>query len=234
MLLMLKGTSRALYTHDWRWVGKVPEKAAWDGYRLVAILNHTSLYEVLLAGGIPRTFIRRMAKKGIVPVASKTIDRPLIGTFFKLVAGNVVSISRERDETWEKVMTSVDPNSMVIILPEGRMKRANGLDGHGRPLVIRSGIHDLLKTIPDGKMLLAYSHGLHHIQVPGQTFPKLFKTINLRLEELDIATYKASLAEDLKGKSLKAAMLADLTLRRDHHCDPEKDGQPLPEAANAG
>ncbi len=229
ILIALKGTSRALYKHDWDWVGDVPEEPAWGSYRLVAILNHTSLYEVLFAGGVPNLFLRRMAKKGVVPVASKTIDRPFIGRFFKLVAGNVVSISRERDETWKQVMDSVDPSSMVIILPEGRMKRANGLDQYGRPLVIRSGIHDLLSTIPDGKMLMAYSQGLHHIQVPGQTLPKLFRKVSMRLEEIDIAAFKEDMRRQAGGENIKRTMLADLTHRRDHYCNPANDGQPLPE-----
>jgi len=35
-------------------------------------------------------------------------------------------------------------------------------------------------------MLIAYSGGLHHVQVPGK-LPRAFKTVRLRLEIVDIA-----------------------------------------------
>ncbi len=97
----------------------------------------------------------------------------------------MVSISRGRDETWQQVMESVDPRSMVVILPEGRMKRKNGLDSFGRPLTVRSGIADLIDAIPEGKMLLAYSQGLHHVHIPDHSrFPRLFRPVRLRIETL--------------------------------------------------
>ena len=68
----------------------------------------------------------------MIPVAEKTIRRPMVGKFFSLLAAHVVSITRERDHTWREVLTRIDPDSMVLILPEGRMMRANGLDSEGR------------------------------------------------------------------------------------------------------
>ena len=46
------------------------------------------------------------------------------------------------------------------------MKRANGMDLEGMPMTIRGGVADLLMAIPGGRMLIAYSGGLHHVQVP--------------------------------------------------------------------
>ena len=39
-----------------------------------------------------------------------------------------IVVTRQRDDTWYNVLNSVDSKAIVIILPEGRMKRANGLD----------------------------------------------------------------------------------------------------------
>ena len=107
----------------------------------------------------------------MVPIAQKTTDRALVGRFYGLVAARVVSISRERDETWSEVLRQIDPDAMVLILPEGRMKRATGLDSQGKPMTVRGGIADILETMGEGRMLLAYSGGLHHIQVAGRPLP---------------------------------------------------------------
>ncbi len=217
LLRAVSALSRTFYTPRWEWVGSEPHP--WPDYRLVAVLNHTSLYEFLFAALVPRHFLQRMARHGVVPIASKTIDRPLVGRFWRFIAGNVVSISRERDETWEQVLRSIAPDSMIIILPEGRMKRANGLDAFGRPLTIRGGIADLLSLLPDGKLLLAYSLGLHHIQVPGQTFPKLWKPIEMRFEQLDIAAYRAELlARCARPEDFRQVVIDDFTDRRDRYC----------------
>lgn len=175
-LTLLKIIARCFYRIEIQWVGKMPQDP-WHDYRLVAVLNHTSLYEFLFAGMVPNKFLVRMAHFGTVPIASKTMERPVVGKFWSIVAGNVVSISRERDHTWKKVIASVDPRSMVIILPEGRMKRKGGRDSFGRVLTVRSGIADLVEAIPEGNMLLAYSQGLHHVHIPDHSFfPKLFQT----------------------------------------------------------
>ena len=212
--------ARALYSIEAQWVGKMP-RDPWQDYRLVALLNHTSLYEVVFAGLVPNKFLWRMARHGIVPIASKTINRPLSGKVRRLVAGNVVSLSRERDETWKKVLDSLDPKTMVIILPEGRMKRIDGLDSFGRPLTVRSGIADLIEGIPEGKMLFAYSQGLHHVHIPDHSFlPKLFQTVRIRLEAIDVAEYRQAMVERAggKGKPYVSAVIADVTARRDRYC----------------
>ena len=143
----------------------------------------------------------------------------------RLVAQNVVSITRERDETWREVLRQIDPDAMVIILPEGRMKRASGLDAEGRPMTVRGGIADILETMGEGRMLLAYSGGLHHIQIPGQRLPRLFKTIRLRLEVVDMASYHADRLAEGGVKGFRRAVVHDLERRRDLHCpaDAETD-----------
>lgn len=218
-LLVVKWAARCFYSVEVQWIGKMPEDP-WQDYRLVAVLNHTSLFEFLFAGVVPNKFLRRMARHGLVPIAAKTVERPVTGKFWRLVAGNVVSISRGRDETWQKVMKSVDPRSMVIILPEGRMKRKNGLDSFGRPLTVRSGIADLIRAIPDGKMLLAYSQGLHHIHIPDHSrFPKLFQPVRLRIEALDVARYRQAMRDRAGGDGdlFTTAVIEDLTARRDRY-----------------
>jgi hypothetical protein len=37
---------------------------------------------------------------------------------------------------------------MVLMAPEGRMKRADGLDAHGQPMTVRGGIADILEVVP--------------------------------------------------------------------------------------
>src|SRR5258705_6302245 len=187
MLLTLKYVSRIFYRYDVAWVGDVLPRP-WHQIRLVAFLNHTSLFEPVFLGGVPNSFVWRLAAHGVVPAADKTTGRPLVGLIFKFVAHHVIAITRERDATWFAVLNKIDPKSMVIIAPEGRMKRETGFDLNGNPMTVRGGIADILLAIKEGRMLCAYSGGLHHVQVPGRV-PRLFKTVRMRLEDVEIAEY---------------------------------------------
>ena len=153
-------------------------------------------------------------------LADKTTDRPLVGMIFKFVAHHVLPITRERDQTWFAVLQRIDPKSMVVIAPEGRMKRANGLDLHGKPMTVRGGIADIMMAVKEGRMLLAYSGGLHHVQVPGK-FPRIFKTVRMRVENLDLADYIAERMREGGPDNFKKAVMKDLDRRRDEHAPEE-------------
>jgi hypothetical protein len=229
LLLAVKVLARLFYRIDMRWIGDPPPDR-WRHIRLLAMLNHTSLYEPLFTGGVPVSFLWRIARHGVVPIARKTAVRPLVGKFYKLIAARVISITRERDESWDKVLAHVDPDAMVALLPEGRMKRATGLDAEGKPMTVRGGIADVLESIGAGRMLLAYSGGLHHVQAPGERFPRPWKTIRMRLELVDIAAYRAALLARAGAAGWKRAVVEDLERRRDLLCPCD----PLPAAAAAG
>ena len=225
LLYLIRAFAKAFYRVEVTWIGGRPENPWNDDLRLIAILNHTSLYEPLLAGGVELELRWHIGRRGTIPVAQKTLDRPIVGRFFRLVAPNVVPITRQRDHTWAEFARRAAPGSLVIILPEGRMKRANGLDKDGKLMTVRGGIADLLAQVAEGTMMIAYSGGLHHVQVPGQTFPRLFQPIKMGIEILDIPTYLTSFGlEDTRDRKL--AIIEDLERRRDTHCvDPR---QPTP------
>lgn len=216
LLLAVKTKSRILFRIRLEWLAKPPDP--WADLRILAILNHTSLFEPIFAAVAPNRLLWQIAAHGVVPVADKTLNRPLVGRFFRLVARHVVSITRERDQTWQTVLGRIhDPEALIVILPEGRMKRRTGLDLHGNPMTIRGGIADILEAVPEGRLLLAYSGGLHHIHAPGDRWPRLFRRADLRLEIIDIAAYRRALAGG-DAESFKAAVIEDLTRRRDEHC----------------
>ena len=216
ILFGVRLAAKVFYRFKVEWVGS-PPRDRWKHHRIVALLNHTSLYEPLFLGLCPLSFLWRLARHGVVPIASKTADRAVVGRFFGLLAQNVISITRARDESWFEVLRRIDPDAMVAILPEGRMKRANGLDSEGRPMTVRGGIADILESIGEGRMLLAYSGGLHHVQVPGETNPRLFQTIRMRLELVDIDSYREQMMAVYGPKGFKKAVAEDLERRRDLH-----------------
>jgi hypothetical protein len=191
-----------------------------------------------LAGSVPNRFLWRLASHAVVPVADKTISRPLVGRFFRLIIPKPVSITREADDTWRSVLEHLDSEAMLIIFPEGRMKRATGLDKQGRAMTVRGGIADILRQHAGGPMLIAYNGGMHHIQVPGQHLPRLFKTIRIRFEGLEIESYSRSIGSDLKSAEFKRAVRQDLDGRRDLHCPPLEEAAgvryPLPPRAGGG
>ncbi|MEM8930376.1 MAG: 1-acyl-sn-glycerol-3-phosphate acyltransferase [Acidobacteriota bacterium] len=235
VLLSLHIFAKIFYRQQSVWIGEVPDEP-WQPYRVVAILNHTSLYEFLLAGQVPLRFLWRMASHCTVPIAKVTIDRPLIGPLWRMVAANVVPVTRERDSTWKQVLdSSDDPDSMLIILPEGRMKRRGGLDKNGRPMNVRGGIADLVRGA-DGQMLIAYNQGLHHIQIPGEHWPRFFQPVRLRFESLDISEYRRQMVADLDlddekdALTFKRRIMDDLDARRDRYCTSDLGGTDEPEA----
>jgi len=218
ILMTIKVICRVLYRHELEWTTPPPDDI-WERLRITNVLNHTSLYEWLYAGTLPTAMLWRIANHALVPLADKTMHRPVVGRFLRLFAPNYVSVTRESDHTWAEVIRQVDDDeSMVIIFPEGRMKRANGLDRNGKPMTVRGGIADILDAIPDGLMAIIYSGGLHHIQAPGQAIPKLFKTLRLRIEVVEIRDYVAQVRQARADERFKTAVKADLEVRRDHHC----------------
>ena len=218
LLYSLKVLSRIFYRHDWDWVGTgtVPRNP-WTRLRLVVFLNHTSLVEPVFLGVPPASFIWRLARHGVVPAADKTTDRPLVGMIFKFIAHEVIPITRQRDDTWSQVLSTIEGDSMVAIAPEGRMKRANGLDLHGNPMTVRGGVADILQALGEGRMLIAYSGGLHHVQVPGHV-PSIFKTVRLRVEILEIADYVREILAHGGEEEFKRNVIRDLERRRDLYC----------------
>ena len=85
-------------------------------------------------------------------------------------------------------------------------------------MTVRGGIADILEVVGSGRMLLAYSGGLHHVQIPGQLLPRPFRTIRVRVETVDIEAYCRSLREAPGGEELKRAVKVDLERRRDLYC----------------
>ncbi|MEM8997906.1 MAG: hypothetical protein AAGF23_24205 [Acidobacteriota bacterium] len=236
LLYAVRLFSRIFYRQEVSWVGDVPAEK-WPPYRLVAILNHTSLCEFLYAGQTPASFLWRMAGHCTLPIASVTMKRPLVGLFWRMVAANPISITRERDNTWEQVLEALDdPKAMLLILPEGRMKRGDGMDKNGRPMTVRAGIADLLRGLPDGKMLLCFSQGLHHIQIPGDGWLKLGKPVRMRFETFEIDAYKRliadglDLADDRDFVTFKRRIKSDLEHRRDRYATSDLGGTDEPEA----
>jgi len=216
MLALIKWISQIFFRYRGEWVDSRPHRR-WSDVRMLVFLNHTSLYEPLLTGFAPYPLLWRFAFHGVLPVAEKTIKRR-IGLFFRFMARNVVTVTRQRDETWNQLLNRIDRNAIVMILPEGRMMRPTGLDSAGRQMTVRGGVADVLDVLDSGEMLIVYSGGLHHIQAPGELLPRPFRNIRARLEFVDIASYKRHHYRAGSYDDFKAAVVTDLTRRRDLNC----------------
>lgn len=190
-LASIKLFARTFYRVENTWLNSNPGEDPWKGMRLIVFLNHTSLFEPLLLGAAPWRMLWQMAGRIIAPGADVTMNRPIAGKLLKYIAPKMIPISRERDETWTQFMDAIEPESVVIIAPEGRMMRENGLDKHGNPMSVRGGVADILELLETGEMVIVYSGGLHHVQKPGQGLPKLFKRIRLQCEKINISKYIA-------------------------------------------
>ena len=215
VLGVIKLLSAMLFRFDAAWIGERPVE--WQRVKLAAVLNHTSLFEPIFVATLPWVFIWRTARRGAFPGADKTLDRPIVGSLFKLMAPHVISITRKRDGTWTKFLEKTEGNTMVLIAPEGRMKRPDGMDKDGKPMTVRGGIVDLLNMFETGQMVLAYSGGLHHVQSPGERRVRLFQRVKIAYECVDIQEYRKSFPTD-NDADFRKAVIADLEKRRDTYC----------------
>jgi len=122
-LLLIKGVSRLLFRFEIGWPNG-DKNVNWKEIRLIVLLNHTSLLEPLYLGFLPIKFLRRLSRRMVAPGADKTLDRPFVGALYKLFSPGMVAITRKRDDSWQQFMDSIYEDSVIAIIPEGRMKRA--------------------------------------------------------------------------------------------------------------
>ena len=231
LLFAIRTFARILYRFDLKWVGwSRLDPGEVDRLRIIALLNHTSLYEAIFVALAPKRLLWRMARGGVVPVAGETMRQLGAGVFFRLAAGRVVPVSRKRDGTWDEVLRSATRDDAIsVVCPEGRMLRTTGLDKNGEPMRVRSGIADVIRAADAGAMLLVYSGGLHHVVAPGQKWPRLFRRIRVRLELVDVEEYRSrldSLAPD--EAAFRNRVVQDLTRRRNTLCPVLGSGSTLP------
>ena len=228
LLTSVKILAGLLYRFQIGWIGSKITTSQVRGVRLVIVLNHTSLFEPIYLGGLPWSFVWALAKGATFPAADITINRPLLGKFFRFLAPSVISITRNRDDTWTDFLKTCGPDSVVLIAPEGRMKRPDGLDKHGQPMTVRGGVADILAGMTwDGLILFAYSGGLHHIHSPGQRFPRVFQVVRANFEAIDLQNYRQAMGLS-KGtisalsegdyREFRKRVIADFEERRDRNC----------------
>ena len=196
ILYSTKCLSALFFRFETRWLSEIQD-SDWTRIRLIVFLNHTSLFEPVFLRLAPNKFLWALSQRLYAPGADITLSRPVTGKIYKTLFPGIVPISRKRDDTWQRFLDEVNQKKITAILPEGRMKRRNGLDKHGQPMTVRGGVAEILHRLERGKILFIYSGGLHHIQAPGDTFPKLFKTIKAHMEVQDIREYKQQFDHDL-------------------------------------
>jgi hypothetical protein len=207
--------SRIFYGHDSQWVGERPAEP-FRNVRLAALLNHTSLFEIALSGSFPLHFVREISERALLPGADTTMDRPLVGRIFKWMVPKSVTLTRRKDSSWERFLSAIDAGTIVLLFPEGRMRRRGGFDKHGRPMTVRGGIADVLERIDDGDLLLVYSEGLHHVHAAGDRFPSPFQQVRCRFEQIPIRRYKELMG--VGDVHFARNVMHDLEKRRDEHC----------------
>jgi hypothetical protein len=211
-LLAIKYLSKIFYNTNENW--NIPKnKIDWDKIKLIVFLNHTSLFEFLYINILPNKFLYKLSRRMVAPAASKTLDRPIVGLFFKLFSPGLISITRKRDDSWTNFLESIYEDSVILIAPEGRMKRENGLDAEGNEMTVKSGVVELIKKLKDGSIVFAYSGGLHHVNIPDKHNVSFFKTIKINVEILEIEKYKNSFNLDILSEAWNSTVLADLQNR---------------------
>jgi 1-acyl-sn-glycerol-3-phosphate acyltransferase len=216
ILSFIKILSHLFFKGEFTWITPTPEKP-WKDARLMVFLNHTSLYEPLFIQHLSFSFLWKLVGRVNIPGADITLNRPIVGRFWKMMLPNISSVTRKKDDSWSNYLKSIKPDSMILIAPEGRMKRPGGLDKFGKPMNVKGGVADILENLNDGAMILCFSGGLHHIQSPGQLLPRLFKTIRMNLAYLDIKEYKERF-QALSPRERKIKITQDLQTRLENNC----------------
>ncbi|TDF42417.1 hypothetical protein EYS14_06245 [Alteromonadaceae bacterium M269] len=213
---LIKVLCHIFYRGEEKWLSDA-QKSELKDVKLMVLLNHTSLFEPVFIRFASWRYVWLLARRLIVPGADVTMQRPLTGKLLKLILPGAIPITRKKDDSWSQFLDRVNDDTVAAILPEGRMKRANGLDKFGRTMRVRGGVADILQNIEHGKILFVYSGGLHHIQKPGvNRFPKVFKTIRVNLELVEIEEYKAyieNLMEEDRSGDFTRQVMSDMNER---------------------
>ena len=212
-LSTLKFSGHFIYPSKLNWIGKKPEN--WHDISLILVLNHTSLFEFVYCVTLPYSFLKQLSKKLVIPVAQKTLDAPISGLVFKYLTPNTIGLTRKRDESWQYFLDNIKRENICIFMPEGQMKRLNGLDKNGQPMKVKTGVYELMQKYRGKNMVLVYSHGLHHVFPPGARFPKIFKKIEADIEFLAVDEYLKKF-DTSHEPAIDVAQ--DLQIRRDQHC----------------
>lgn len=211
VMSFVKVLSYPFFWFDVKWLSKKQQEEL-NQVRLVVLLNHTSLYEALFVRLAPYPYLWKIARHLMVPVADVTTKRPLVGKFFHALLPGVTPISRKRDNSWTDFIGRINDEAIVAILPEGRMRRHDGKDKHGKNMSVRAGIADIIEKLDTGNILFVYSGGMHHIQIPGQRFPRLFKRIKTNMEIVTVEEYKDALYHP-EVRTRKVAFVRDIQSR---------------------
>ena len=219
ILSSVKILSHIFFRGKFNWITPAPEKP-WSQAKLMVFLNHTSLYEPLFIQHLSFSFLWQLVGRVNIPGADITLNRPIVGRFWKMMLPNISSVTRKKDDSWINYLNSIKPDSMILIAPEGRMKRPGGLDKFGKSMNVKGGVADILENLNDGAMILCISGGLHHIQTPGQVFPRLFKTIHMNLVYIDIKEYKEKF-QLLSSRERKMKITQDLQVHLEKNCPKE-------------
>ncbi|MCW9016532.1 MAG: hypothetical protein OQJ89_06195, partial [Kangiellaceae bacterium] len=96
MLSSVKFLSSVFYRYDITWLNTNKRNVDWDNIRLIVFLNHTSLYEPIFIRVAPNRFLWRISRNLVVPGADITMNRPVVGRFFKFLLPGLVSITRKK------------------------------------------------------------------------------------------------------------------------------------------
>ena len=211
VMAAIKTLSYPFYRFKINWIDQQADQGLED-VKLIVLLNHTSLYEALFVRLASYRYLWRLARHVLVPVADITTSRPVVGKFFRALIPGIIPISRKRDDSWDHFLSKVNEDAIVAILPEGRMRRHDGKDKNGKPMSIRAGVSDIIETLEQGNILFVYSGGLHHIQIPGQRLPKIFKTIKTNMEVIDVSEYKQQMHHEVL-KRRKLNIVRDIETR---------------------
>ncbi|XOV78594.1 MAG: 1-acyl-sn-glycerol-3-phosphate acyltransferase [Aestuariibacter sp.] len=222
-MAIVKVLAHLLYRGEVTWLSREQYEAIPD-IKLLVFLNHTSLFEPILIRFAPWRLVWRFSQELVVPGADITLQRPIAGNILRAMMPGCIPITRKNDHSWLHFLSHVNGSVLTAILPEGRMKRRNGLDKFGKPMSVRGGVADILHCLDSGKILFVYSGGLHHVQAPGDKWPKLFKTLKVSLEIVDIANYKAAFEGaksdgQMASEIFKKQVVADMN-RRLSTCPP--------------
>ena len=100
-------------------------------------------------------------------------------------------------------------------------------------MTVRGGVADIMLAIERGRMLLAYSGGLHHVQIPGK-IPNLFERVQMRIENLEIADYIAERMARGGAAEFKRNVIRDLESRRDAYCVDDRPSTESNSSAGIG
>src|SRR5665647_593599 len=101
ILVTIKIVSMVFWRLEYKWLNPTPPDP-WKKAKMIVLMNHTSLFEPIYVQAFSFSYLWYLSARMNVPGADITLNRPIVGRFWKMMVPNIVAVTRRNDGSWAR------------------------------------------------------------------------------------------------------------------------------------